>query len=114
MIKNGIENGYYHEITPAGFGIAIKAGKVLLVLNAAGMLFAAASNTFAAAADKNTSLNRWKPIQKSVNRLYEHFAVNFLLYAACIRYQFCDFIQHNRNLSAAALACGILFVPVQR
>ena len=32
-----------------------KAGKVLLVLNAAGMLFAAASNTFAAAADKNTS-----------------------------------------------------------
>ena len=31
------------------------AGKVLLVLNAAGMLFAAASNTFAAAADKNTS-----------------------------------------------------------
>ena len=31
------------------------AGKVLLMLNAAGMLFAAASNTFAAAADKNTS-----------------------------------------------------------
>ena len=29
MVKNGIENGYYHEITPAGFGIAIKAGKVL-------------------------------------------------------------------------------------
>lgn len=29
MIKNGIENGYYHEITPAGFGIAIKTGKVL-------------------------------------------------------------------------------------
>ena len=29
MTKNGIENGYYHEITPAGFGIAIKAGKVL-------------------------------------------------------------------------------------
>ena len=28
-IKNGIENGYYHEITPGGFGIAIKAGKVL-------------------------------------------------------------------------------------
>lgn len=28
-MKNGIENGYYHEITPAGFGIAIKAGKVL-------------------------------------------------------------------------------------
>lgn len=26
---NGIENGYYHEITPSGFGIAIKAGKVL-------------------------------------------------------------------------------------
>ena len=29
MVKNGIENGYYHEITPLGFGIAIKAGKVL-------------------------------------------------------------------------------------
>ncbi len=29
MVKNGIENGYYHEITPSGFGIAIKAGKVL-------------------------------------------------------------------------------------
>lgn len=29
MINNGIENGYYHEITPSGFGIAIKAGKVL-------------------------------------------------------------------------------------
>ena len=28
-MKNGIENGYYHEITPSGFGIAIKAGKVL-------------------------------------------------------------------------------------
>ncbi len=28
-MKNGIENGYYHEITPNGFGIAIKAGKVL-------------------------------------------------------------------------------------
>jgi spermidine synthase len=28
-MKNGIENGYYHEITPAGFGIAIKAGRVL-------------------------------------------------------------------------------------
>lgn len=28
-MKNGIENGYYHEITPGGFGIAIKAGKVL-------------------------------------------------------------------------------------
>ena len=28
-MKNGIENGYYHEITPAGFGIAIKAGDVL-------------------------------------------------------------------------------------
>lgn len=28
-MKNGIENGYYHEITPAGYGIAIKAGKVL-------------------------------------------------------------------------------------
>ena len=29
-MKNGIENGYYHEITPSGFGIAIKAGKVLI------------------------------------------------------------------------------------
>ena len=29
-MKNGIENGYYHEITPAGFGIAIKAGNVLI------------------------------------------------------------------------------------
>lgn len=28
-MKNGIENGYYHEITPSGFGIAIKAGNVL-------------------------------------------------------------------------------------
>lgn len=28
-MKNGIENGYYHEITPAGFGITIKAGEVL-------------------------------------------------------------------------------------
>jgi spermidine synthase len=28
-MKNGIENGYYHEITPEGFGIAIKAGKIL-------------------------------------------------------------------------------------
>jgi len=28
-MKNGIENGYYHEITPEGYGIAIKAGKVL-------------------------------------------------------------------------------------
>ena len=28
-MKNGIENGYYHEITPGGYGIAIKAGKVL-------------------------------------------------------------------------------------
>ena len=28
-MRNGIENGYYHEITPAGFGLAIKAGKVL-------------------------------------------------------------------------------------
>jgi len=28
-MKNGIENGYYHEITPSGFGIAIKAGDVL-------------------------------------------------------------------------------------
>ena len=25
-MKNGLENGYYHEITPSGFGIAIKAG----------------------------------------------------------------------------------------
>ncbi len=32
-----------------------KAGKVLLVLNAAGMIFAALSNTFATAIDKNTS-----------------------------------------------------------
>ena len=29
-MKNGIENGYYHEITPSGFGIAIKAGNVLV------------------------------------------------------------------------------------
>ena len=28
-MKNGIENGYYHEVTPAGFGLVIKAGKVL-------------------------------------------------------------------------------------
>ena len=28
-MHNGIENGYYHEITPSGFGIAIKAGKIL-------------------------------------------------------------------------------------
>ena len=28
-MKNGIENGYYHEITPGGYGITIKAGKVL-------------------------------------------------------------------------------------
>lgn len=32
-----------------------KAGKILLVINALGMVFAAASNTFAAAVDKNTS-----------------------------------------------------------
>ena len=32
-MKNGIENGYYHEITPNGFGIAIKAGKVLFSEN---------------------------------------------------------------------------------
>ena len=32
-----------------------KAGKMLLALNALGMVFAAASNTFAAATDKNTS-----------------------------------------------------------
>ena len=29
MREQGLENGYYHEITPNGFGIAIKAGKVL-------------------------------------------------------------------------------------
>lgn len=29
-MANGIENGFYKEITPAGFGIAIKAGKVLV------------------------------------------------------------------------------------
>ena len=28
-MKNGIENGYYHEITPDGYGIAIKAGNIL-------------------------------------------------------------------------------------
>lgn len=28
-MKNGIENGYYHEITPEGFGLAIKAKEVL-------------------------------------------------------------------------------------
>lgn len=28
-MKNGIENGYYHEITPGGYGIAVKAGDVL-------------------------------------------------------------------------------------
>ena len=28
-MKNGIENGYYHEITPDGYGIAIKAGDIL-------------------------------------------------------------------------------------
>ena len=28
-MKNGIENGYYHEITPGGYGISIKAGDVL-------------------------------------------------------------------------------------
>ena len=28
-MKNGLENGYYHEITPSGFGIAIKAGELL-------------------------------------------------------------------------------------
>ena len=26
---NGVKNGYYHGITPSGYGIAIKAGKVL-------------------------------------------------------------------------------------
>ena len=29
LMKNGLENGYYHEITPSGFGIAKKAGKLL-------------------------------------------------------------------------------------
>ena len=29
-MTNGIKDGYYKEITPAGFGIAIKAGKVLV------------------------------------------------------------------------------------
>ena len=28
-MKNGIDNGYYHEITPQGFGLAIKAKEVL-------------------------------------------------------------------------------------
>ena len=28
-MNNGIENGFYHEITPAGFGIAIKGAKLL-------------------------------------------------------------------------------------
>jgi len=28
-MKNGIENGYYHEITPGGYGLVIKAKKVL-------------------------------------------------------------------------------------
>ncbi|HCB11909.1 MAG TPA: spermidine synthase [Cyanobacteria bacterium UBA11991] len=28
-MKNGIENGYYHEITPQGFGLVIKAKDVL-------------------------------------------------------------------------------------
>lgn len=32
-MKNGIENGYYHEITPSGFGISIKAGEVLFSAN---------------------------------------------------------------------------------
>ncbi len=41
---------FVKQLNPEG-----NTGKVLLVLNAAGMLFAAASNTFAAAADKNTS-----------------------------------------------------------
>ena len=31
-MKNGIENGYYHEINPAGFGVAIKAGQGFLVI----------------------------------------------------------------------------------
>lgn len=29
MKEQGLENGYYHEITPGGYGISIKAGKVL-------------------------------------------------------------------------------------
>ena len=29
IMKNGIENGYYHEITPQGFGLAIRAKEVL-------------------------------------------------------------------------------------
>ena len=28
-MTNGLKDGFYHEITPSGFGIAIKAGKVL-------------------------------------------------------------------------------------
>ena len=32
-MKNGIENGYYHEITPSGFGISIKASEVLFSAN---------------------------------------------------------------------------------
>ena len=28
-MTNGLANGYYHEINPAGYGIAIKSGKVL-------------------------------------------------------------------------------------
>ena len=28
-MKNGIENGYYHEVTPQGFGLVIKAKNVL-------------------------------------------------------------------------------------
>ena len=28
-MTNGIKDGFYKEITPGGFGIAIKAGKVL-------------------------------------------------------------------------------------
>ena len=28
-MKNGIENGYYHEITPEGFGLVIKAKEIL-------------------------------------------------------------------------------------
>ena len=29
-MKNGIKNGYYHEIPPGGYGISIKAGKCII------------------------------------------------------------------------------------
>ena len=32
-MKNGIENGYYHEVTPQGFGLVIKAKDVLFSAN---------------------------------------------------------------------------------